>query len=166
MYRYSQQYGALAHASDGASSDQAKLGRWMWARYQGNQGTFLCCVSIYCLCPCNTGAEPVASQHHQYFQSVDDDCNPCSAFLEDFETELWGWLVLGDHIIIGGDINQPILHHDIQELFAHNHMANVLASCHNQRNAPATFMYSQRGHQWTLGYSWHYSSMLQLSSPR
>ena len=136
-------YGLLAHATAGAGSDKAKLGRWTWARYQGRQGTFLRCVSIYRPCPRNNGAETVAAQQQQYLQSINDDRDPRTAFLEDFELELQEWLQLGDHIIVGGDINQPVLHQDIQALFDRHHMINALSSRHDLRIAPATFLYGQ-----------------------
>ena len=66
-------YGLLAHATAGAGSDKAKLGRWTWACYQGKHGTFLRRVSIYHPCPCNSGAETVAAQQQQYLQSINND---------------------------------------------------------------------------------------------
>ena len=50
---------------------------------------------------------------------------------------------MGDHIVAGGNSNQNVLHYDIQELFEHNHMVNVFASCHDLHTAPLTFMYGQ-----------------------
>ena len=136
-------YGLLAHAGAGAGSDKAKLGRWTWAWYQVKQGTFLWCISLYRPCPCNQGAETSAAQQHQYFRSINDDHNPHSAFLEDFKMELQEWLALGDHIIVGGDTNQPILHLDIQALFNRLHMINALSQQHDLQTAPATFVYRQ-----------------------
>ena len=50
---------------------------------------------------------------------------------------------MGDHIVVGGDINQPVLHHDIQEMFKRNHLVNAFASRHDLATAPPTFMYGQ-----------------------
>ena len=36
-----------------------------------------------------------------------------------------------------------MLHQDIQEMFERNHMVNVIASHHDLRSAPPTFMYGQ-----------------------
>ena len=65
------------------------------------------------------------------------------ASLEDFESQLREWLAAGDHIIVGGNLNQHVLHQDIQELFKSNHMVDVLASRHDLYSAPPTFMYGQ-----------------------
>ena len=78
----------------------------------------------------------VAAQHQQYFHSINNNCNPRVAFLEDFETELQGWLATGDHIVVGSDLNQHVLHDEIQELFERNQMVNVLASRHDLHTAP------------------------------
>ena len=65
------------------------------------------------------------------------------AFLENFELELQSWLALGDHIIVGGDINQDVFHTDIKDLFAHNGLYNVLDAKHGLTQPPATFMFGQ-----------------------
>ena len=134
-------YGKLAHVSAGAGSDKAKLGRWTWSRYQGKDNTFLRCVSVYRPCPRNGGAETVAAQHQRYLQSINDDRDPRTAFMEDFEQELQEWLTSGDHIVVGGDLNQDVLHAEIRSVFERNGMCNVIDARHNLTNAPATFMF-------------------------
>ena len=88
-------------------------------------------------------AKTATAQQQQYLHSINDDRDPWSAFSEDFESELQKWLQLGNHIIVGGDLNQPILHHDIQSLFNRHHLVNVLSLRHDLHGAPATFMYGR-----------------------
>ena len=137
-------YGKMAHIGAGAGSDKAKLGRWTWTRYQGKHDSFLRCVSVYRPCSRNCGAETVAAQHRQYLQSVNDDRDPRTAFMEDLEMELQDWLSKGDHIILGGDLNQEVLHPEIQEMFARNGMVNAIGTRHDMSSAPATFMFGNR----------------------
>jgi exonuclease III len=133
-------YGRMAHIGAGAGSDKAKLGRWTWARYQGKNNSFLRCVSLYRPGK-GQGEETVASQHKQYFQSINDDRDPRSAFLEDFEQELQEWLALGDNVIIGGDLNKEVTSPIISELFERNGLVNTIHEKHDLSQAPATFMH-------------------------
>jgi len=94
-------FGKLSHYASGGGSDKAKLGRWTWARFVGRNGTMLRCVSIY-RPNASQGAMTVASQHRRYFQTVNDNRDPRSAFVEDFEQELCEGLEAGDHVIVGG----------------------------------------------------------------
>lgn len=137
-------YGKMAHISAGAGSDRAKLGRWTWTRYQGKHNTFLRCVSVYRPCGGNQGAETVAAQQKQYMQTVNDDRDPRTAFLEDFEQELQSWLAKGDHVIVGGDLNQKVSHQVIQDIFARHGLVNVIGTKHDMSEAPATFMYGSK----------------------
>jgi hypothetical protein len=108
-YGYHELRQDFAFFSAGAGSDKAKLGRWTWACYRGKNKVMLWCVTIYH--PHNSpGALTVAAQHRQYFQSRNDDRDPLAAFLEDFEVELQEWLYQGDHVIVGGDINDDVSH--------------------------------------------------------
>jgi hypothetical protein len=101
------------------------------------------CVTIYH--PYNSfGALTVASQHRQYFQTQNDDRDPRVAFLEDFEVELQEWIDLGDHVVVGGDINEDVSHPDIEALFLRHGLHNVIFSHHDRSNAPPTFSRGNR----------------------
>ena len=110
-------YGQMAHIGAGAKSDNAKLGQWTWTCHQGKQGTHLWCVSLYRPCPRNAGVSTVAAQHQQYLQTIINDREPCTAFLEDFEVKLGEWLAMGDHVIVGGNLNQNVLDPEVCAIF-------------------------------------------------
>ena len=38
--------------------------------------------------------------------------------MEDFEKELKEWIVMGDHIVVAGDMNDNVFHADVEGLFA------------------------------------------------
>ena len=46
-------------------------------------------------------------------------------------------------MIVGGDVNQNVLHPDIRDMFERNGMHNVLDTKHQLDHAPATFMFGQ-----------------------
>ena len=89
------------------------------------------------------GVDTVTAQHRWYLQTINDDRDPTQTFLEELESELRTWLEMGDHVIVGGDVNQNVLHQDIRELFKRNGMHNVLDTKHQLERAPATFMFGQ-----------------------
>jgi hypothetical protein len=111
-------YGLMSHYAMGRGEDKAKLGQWLWARYQGKNAQVLCVVSIYCTCaPSTNGEHTVWAQHKEYLQLINDNRDPRQAWLEDFEDELALWMEAGDHIVIGGNVNEDIFHEDITSLF-------------------------------------------------
>ena len=93
-------YGKMAHFTMGAGSDKAKLGRWTWARYQGQGGVVLRCVSIYQPCKNEKGVMSVWNQHKQYLQAQNDDRDPRAAFRQDLEQEVQTWLDEGDQKLL------------------------------------------------------------------
>ena len=82
-------------------------------------------------------------QHQQYLQKVNNDRDPCTTFLEDFEAKLKTWLTLGNHIFVGSDLNQNVLDQEVWDVFEQHGLLNVLDTKHNLSHAPATFMYGQ-----------------------
>lgn len=61
--------------------------------------------------------------------------------MEDLEKEAKAWLATGDHIIIGGDVNDDIFGDDITELFQNKlHMNDLIYCKHPQAEAPATYV--------------------------
>jgi len=145
--------GKMAFHACGADSDLSGLGRWTWARYRGTNGVHFRAVSIYRPTLNPTGCLSVWSQHKAYFQSINDDRDPRDAFMQDLEKEAKTWLELGDHIIIGGDVNDDIFGDDIKKLFRDElHMKDLIYSCHPQSEAPATYV--RNGNRKTIDGLW------------
>ena len=63
------------------------------------------------------GIISVPAQHKRFFQECNDDQEPRQAFHEDLAQELDKWLMEGDQIITGGDINTDVHHQSIKALF-------------------------------------------------
>ena len=121
--------GKLAFNAISSDSDPSGLGRWTWARFRGENGENLRVASIYRPTYNPTGCLSVWNQHKAYFQSINDDRDPRKAFMEDLEKEAKAWLTTGDHIIIGGDVNDDIFGDNITELFQSKlHMNDLTVS--------------------------------------
>ena len=82
-------------------------------------------------------------QHKEYFQSINDDCNPRTAWLEDFEEELTLWMEEGDHIVIGADLNRDIFHEDITSMFDRHSISNLVYKKYLVEEAPPTYQTTQ-----------------------
>ena len=132
-------YGKLTHYSMGVGADKSGLGRWTWARYRGKDGITLRVVSVYQPSENTTGIISVQAQHKRYFQEKNDDRNPRAAFKEDLATELEQWIDEGDHIILGGDVNEDVLHQNITNLFQPHGMLNAIYDRHGATNVPPTY---------------------------
>ena len=140
--------GQMADISAGAGSDKAKLGRWTWARCRGANGTHLRVISIYC--PCSTTANKklagsVHSQHKRHLQDQNDDREPRHAFFQDLAQELDEWTLLGDHIIICGDVNESVFHSSITDFLEPFNLRNLIFTTHNPSNAPRTYYRTTSG---------------------
>jgi hypothetical protein len=126
--------GKLAFQAMGADSHLSGLGCWPWARYHGGNGENFCAVSIYRPTLNPTGCQSVWAQHKAYFQSINDDRDPGKAFMEDLEKEDKEWLATGDHIVIGGDVNDDIFGGDIIKLFENElHMKDLIYTRHPKK---------------------------------
>ena len=136
-------YGKLTHYSMGAGSDRTGLGRWTWARYRGKDGATLRVVSIYQPSDNINGIVSVHAQHKRYLQSKNDDRHPRIAFKEDLAEELQQWIDAGDHLIVGGDVNEDVLHPSITGLFDPHGMVNAVYHRHSANNAPPTYFWTQ-----------------------
>ena len=137
--------GKLHHYAMGAGTDPTGLGRWTWSRHRGKAGMKLRIVSIYQPCKNTAGALSVWSQHKQYLQNHNDDRNPRTAFLQDLKLALTSWIAEGDHILVGGDVNENVMHHSITSLFEDFHMTNLIFDHHDPSTAPSTYFRSSEG---------------------
>jgi hypothetical protein len=87
-------------------ADPHGLGRWTWALLSGRQGIKTRIILGYRPVPDpsnKTGT--VFSQHEQYFIDRGTARNPRQAFLEDLRTQIIQWIVKGNIIILGLDLN-------------------------------------------------------------
>ena len=110
-------HGKLSHYTMAAGADTSGLGRWTWVRYWGKNNVSLRVVSIYQPSENTNGIVSVPAQHKAYLQSKDDDRPPRTAFKEDLSAELLQRHSTGDHIIVGGDVNESIFHQSISSIF-------------------------------------------------
>ena len=129
----------------GAGTDPTGLGRWTWSRHRGKGGIQLRIVSIYQPCRNTTGALSVWNQHKQYLQNNNDDRNPRTAFLQDLKREMTSWIAAGDHLLVGGDVNENVMHHSIASLFESFHMSNLIFDMHDPTTAPSTYFRNTEG---------------------
>ena len=87
----------------GTGKDPSGLGRWCWARFRGRSGITLRIASVYCPCEPNRRADgtildgelTVYKQHQRFLNESNDDRDPRTAFLQDFETALTSGLEEG-----------------------------------------------------------------------
>ena len=128
----------------GTGRDPSGLGRWCWARFRGRSGMVLRIVSAYCPCEPNRRADgtildgdlTVYKQHQKYLNETDDDRDPRTAFLQDFESDLASWLDTGDQILVQGDFNHHILDDPILSLFERHNMYNLIFALHDHNLFP------------------------------
>ena len=64
-------------------------------------------------------------------------------FKEDLAEELQQWIDAGDHLIVGGDVNEDVLHPSIAGLFDPHGMVNAVYHRHGANNAPPTYFRTQ-----------------------
>ena len=128
----------------GTGKDPSGLGRWCWARFRGRSGITLRIASVYCPCEPNRRADgtildgelTVYKQHQRFLNESNDDRDPRTAFLQDFEAALASWLEDGDQILVQGDFNHHILDEPITSLFANHGMSNLIFSLHDSSLFP------------------------------
>jgi len=91
----------------GTGRDSLGLGRWCYTRYQGKGGRATRFYSAYRPCKSDSfkGGLTVYQQHLDIMLDANDLRCPRVAFLEDFQTELENAIELGDHVVVGADLN-------------------------------------------------------------
>eukprot|EP00978_Attheya_sp_CCMP212_P005014 scaffold11078_cov48-Attheya_sp.AAC.2 len=101
-----------------SGKDPSGLGRWIWMRFQGQQGHMTRVISFYRPCHAANKEGSVWEQHVRYFRGkLELDKNPRESFYEDLFTEIETWKQLGDHIIIARDTNEDVRHGMTSEFF-------------------------------------------------
>ena len=114
----------------GAGGDESGLGRWTWARYQGKGGIKLRVVSIY-IPNDNKSAGSVWQQQKSALQDLNDDRLPRPAFFEDFALAMQAWMAMGDHVTVGGDVNEHVTHESLTTFFSAFQMSNLIFRRHD-----------------------------------
>ena len=137
--------GDLSFSAMGCGADPTGLGRWTWSRIRGQQGIVTRFVSCYRPCANKGGEQSVYAQHRRYFNDVNDDRDPRTAFLIDLELALMTWIGMGDQIILGGDLNQDITRGEILDLFERLDMTNMIALRHDLDQLPASYVRNESG---------------------
>ena len=61
------------------------------------------------------------------------------AFCEDLKEQLQEWIELGDHLIVGKDANESVLHTSIASVFQETGLINSVLSIHPSQKAPTMF---------------------------
>ena len=135
----------ISYYARGRGTDSKGLARWTWARYQGIQDQHFRFVSIYQPCRNTSGQMAVYAQHRETLQDNNDDREPRQAFLEDLKTALIEWLDTGDHIVVGGDVNESVLHPSIVDLFTECGLTNLIFDMHGSDGAPRSYYNTSEG---------------------
>ena len=130
--------GDVCRYAKGVGEDPTGLGRWCWARFQGQDGVTLRCVSVYGPCDSKNGDKSVWQQHIQFLNDNDDPRSPDVAFLEDLEADLKTWLAKGDQVVVGGDFNQELTRGPLPAMFKRNNMHNMVFELHSPEDFPST----------------------------
>jgi len=97
----------LAHKVIGVGSDDTKLGRWTWTRYQGTFNRIFRVVNIYRPV---VGKEYNSAYMQQYRHAIkynDGKC-PREVLMLDLQKEILEWKELGESIVVIGDWNEDI----------------------------------------------------------
>jgi hypothetical protein len=138
--------GKIKHYIKDSGGDPTGLGRWTWVRIQGKGGVVLCYVSIYSPCKSKGGALTVWSQHKIYLQAHNDDRDPCDAIFEDLGAHIIKqWILDGDQVVVGGDLNHQVLSNQVIDMFATFHMTNIVFDKHGSTGAPSTYYLHEDG---------------------
>jgi hypothetical protein len=83
---------------------------------------------------------------------------PIAAFLQDLKTEIQHWMEEGNQLIIGSDVNEPIFHSTIVNLFQSCGLRNLISELHNSTDAVPTYYNSQQ----PMGHSRHASYQMRI----
>ena len=102
------------------------------------------CVSVYrpVLDKANSGS--VWNQHKRYLESQNDDRDPQAAFWLDLRSEIEEWLLSGDQLIIGGDVNDEVRSPFVDSFFSDLGLHNLIFEHHDPSNAPTTYFRNKK----------------------
>jgi hypothetical protein len=95
------------HQAISHGNDPSNLGRWTWSLLRGRNGIATRIISAYRpVRSFNDEALTVYSQHELYFRQLDEWRDPRQAFFEDLDQSVTQWLLAGEQIILGMDLNE------------------------------------------------------------
>jgi exonuclease III len=124
-----------AHKAITHGHDETHLGRWSWSILRGRNGIKTRIISAYR--PVRTHSDEaltVYSQQELYFQDNGGWRDPREAFFEDLDTAIQMWLLAGEQLIIGIDVNEDIRSPDITKWRDKWNMIDALHDLHGQIN--------------------------------
>ena len=84
------------------------LGRWCWFRFFRKGGGFTRVISAYFPCSNATTEGTAWRQQLRHFRNSGIPGNPCDLFINHFLIELQSWIDLGDHLVLGIDVNSDV----------------------------------------------------------
>lgn len=141
--------GTLAHRAISTGKDVSGLGRWVWTRFIGKNGTHLRFITGYRPVSANNSDGPfqVANQHETYFLTHDDDRPARCAFFDDLDAEISDWLTQGDTLILSLDANEFVRSNEINRYirkwglidahyYRHPNLPTVATCSKNRHNTP------------------------------
>jgi hypothetical protein len=88
--------------------DVSGLGRWIWVRYRGRNGTHLRIFTAYRPTASVNGPFTVYAQHRDYFNATNDPRCPRSAFITDLCNDIKTASEDGDNIVLLIDGNEDM----------------------------------------------------------
>ena len=127
--------GPTAHRANAHGRDNTHLGRWSWSTLQGRDGIQTRIISAYR--PVRTYSDEaltVYSQQELYYQEHGGWREPREAFFEDLNIAIQMWLLEGNQIIIGMDVNEDIRSPDITKWREKWNMIDPLQELHGPTN--------------------------------
>ena len=133
------QWGGTALLTTGLSTsrihshgkDPRQLGRWCWTKYTGKSNLILNIYSIYRPVKNLRGPLSVYQQHRTHLsRTISPTADPLKTFDEDLINELQQCLARGEHLLIGGDINEEINHSTLVNSFLQLGLQEAILSHH------------------------------------
>jgi hypothetical protein len=127
----------IAHRVVDKGRDNSLLGRWSWTKLRGKHGYTLIIITAYRPNPPSAGVMGVYAQHSKYFNSINRDECPRSAFLTDLCDAISQFLENKSHIILMSDGNEDMRKGKLVKKFNEHQLREVILErlCHS---APST----------------------------
>jgi hypothetical protein len=126
-----------AHRVSDKGKENSNLGRWCWTRYRRINNHTLRVLTGYRPNP-PSGPLTVYAQHRSYFNHINDNRCPRTAFLQDLCADIQEFMEAGDHIILPIDGNTDMKHSDLRTALERCNLREVLLEKHGN-NGPSTF---------------------------
>ena len=112
--------------------DPRQLGRWCWTKYTGKSNTILTIYSIYKPIKNLHGPLSVYQQHRNHLScTASHNIDPLKSFDKDLVKELQQCLSQGEHLLIGGDLNEEISHSTLATAFLQLGLQEAILSHHD-----------------------------------